>query len=276
LSTESTLTLDGQAERSPRTKRPTSWLAVSTLVLAVLAVPSFASAVVLWLRGAGRSSEAVDRVVAEARSYRDAWAKEQATANPGGKKKGRKKKAAKPSAFAVAPLPAEDVPLAEIEAQNKEIAAKIAGLFPKDLYIVIDTANNRFFMKKGQDILMDAVCSTGSYSRLDAPDGRSWFFHTPRGLFKVQGKMKDPVWVKPDWAFVEEQQPIPGPRHPDRYEPYVMGDYALSFGDGYYIHGTLYRRLLGQSVTHGCVRLGDKELERVFQTASVGTPVFIY
>ena len=51
---------------------------------------------------------------------------------------------------------------------------------------------------------------------------------------------------------------------------------ALSFGNGYYIHGTLYRRLLGQRVTHGCVRLGDNELEQVYRTAPTGTPIFIY
>jgi len=55
-----------------------------------------------------------------------------------------------------------------------------------------------------------------------------------------------------------------------------MGDYAMGFGNGYYIHGTLYRRLLGQSVTHGCVRLGDQELEQVYNTAPIGTPIFIY
>jgi len=56
----------------------------------------------------------------------------------------------------------------------------------------------------------------------------------------------------------------------------VLGDYALSLGDGYLIHGTLYQRYLGLPVTHGCVRLGDKELEIVYQALKVGSKVFIY
>jgi len=42
----------------------------------------------------------------------------------------------------------------------------------------------------------------------------------------------------------------------------VLGDYALGFGQGYFIHGTLYTRLLGRNVTHGCIRVADKDLEK--------------
>ena len=41
----------------------------------------------------------------------------------------------------------------------------------------------------------------------------------------------------------------------DRVEQGVLGEYALGFGKGYFIHGTLYTRLLGKNVTHGCIRL---------------------
>ena len=40
-----------------------------------------------------------------------------------------------------------------------------------------------------------------------------------------------------------------------------LGDYALALGDGYLIHGTIYKRFLGMPVTHGCVRLNDEDLE---------------
>jgi L,D-transpeptidase YbiS len=59
-------------------------------------------------------------------------------------------------------------------------------------------------------------------------------------------------------------------------EPGVLGDYALGFGKGYFIHGTLYPRLLGKSVTHGCIRLNDDDLKRVYQLARVGTPILIF
>ena len=169
-----------------------------------------------------------------------------------------------------------DSGLGEIQEQSKDLKARLATYQPDGLFIVIDTANNKLLMRDGGDTLLDALCSTGSYSKLDAPDGRSWFFHTPRGQFKVQVKKKNPVWIAPDWDYVERNEPIPSARSADRLRPYVMGDYALGFGNGYYIHGTLYERLLSQSVTHGCVRLGDKPLEQVYNTAPIGTPIFIY
>jgi L,D-transpeptidase YbiS len=141
---------------------------------------------------------------------------------------------------------------------------------------VIDTANNRLFVRERDRLMLEAVCSTGSGIRLrEGASGRAWEFETPRGSFRVRHKIRAPLWVKPDWAFVEEGKPIPD-RRSDRFEAGVLGDYALDLGDGYLIHGTLYERLLGRSVTHGCVRLGDQDLERVFEVARVGTPVFVF
>ena len=57
---------------------------------------------------------------------------------------------------------------------------------------------------------------------------------------------------------------------------YTLGDYALYLGDGFMIHGTLYQRYLGYNVTHGCIRLGDDDLEAVFQASPVGTPVLLF
>ncbi len=56
----------------------------------------------------------------------------------------------------------------------------------------------------------------------------------------------------------------------------VLGDYALGFGNGYFIHGTLYTRLLGRNVTHGCIRVGDDDLKVVFNNAQIGTKIYIY
>ncbi len=91
----------------------------------------------------------------------------------------------------------------------------------------------------------------------------------------MQSKVNNPVWIKPDWAFIEEGEPIP-PKSRQRAEPNMMGDYALGIGRGYFIHGTLYKRLLGRNVSHGCVRLGDEDLEFLFKTATLGTKVIIY
>ena len=50
----------------------------------------------------------------------------------------------------------------------------------------------------------------------------------------------------------------------------------LVAGQTVVIHGTLYERALGLSITHGCVRLGDRDLETVYKTVRIGTQVYIF
>lgn len=154
---------------------------------------------------------------------------------------------------------------------------KLNQLTPTGHYIVVDTAHNRLYVKRGKDTLLTAVASTGSGTILDKPDqpGSQWIFDTPRGGFTIQSRLTNPVWVKPDWAFLEEGMRVPS-NPAERIEPGILGDYALGFGKGYFIHGTLYPRLLGKNVTHGCIRLSDDDLKMVYKLAKVGTPLMIF
>lgn len=153
---------------------------------------------------------------------------------------------------------------------------KLDKLTPGGVYLVINTSDNTFFLYKNKELIREGMCSTGSYIKLEAGDEKNWIFETPKGVFTIKGKITDPVWRKPDWAFVEEGLPVPPAGDPSRYEYGVLGDYALSLGDGYLIHGTLYKRFLGMPVTHGCVRMGDDDLEAVYNTLPVGARVFIF
>ncbi len=169
----------------------------------------------------------------------------------------------------------KDVP--KVERNVQQLEKRMGGLLPRGLYIVIDTAENRLFLKNGDKVLREAVVSCGSGVVLEEPGGkkRSWVFDTPRGEFTVKSKITNPYWVKPDWAFIEEGEAIPRGME-DRIEAGTLGDYALGFGQGYFIHGTLYSRLLGRNVTHGCVRVGDEDLKYVFKAVSIGTKIYIY
>ena len=163
----------------------------------------------------------------------------------------------------------------QLSKESSRLSSRLAR-FSRGQMIVVDTAKNRLYLLNKSKVLLDAPCSTGSGLELADPvDGRKWIFETPRGEFSVLSKLVNPVWRKPDWAFIEE-----GERPPEdpgaRLESGVLGDYALAFGNGYFIHGTLYSRSLGSNVTHGCVRLGDDDLARLFRQAGVGTPVVIF
>jgi L,D-transpeptidase YbiS len=165
---------------------------------------------------------------------------------------------------------------ARLEKDNASLRRKLQAFSPKGTHIIIDSARNVLYLKKGSEVLLQAVISCGSGSILEEPGGkRKWIFDTPRGEFQVKSKIVEPTWVKPDWAFIEEGKEVPK-KPEERLEAGVLGDYALGFGDGYFIHGTLYTRLLGRSVTHGCIRVGDEDLKAIFQAASIGTKIYVF
>jgi len=147
---------------------------------------------------------------------------------------------------------------------------------PNGLYIVVDSYRNRLNLYKDGELLRSAVCSTGTGIVLKDPrNGRTWIFDTPLGERVIERKQKNPVWAKPDWAFIEEGQ-LP-PKDPnERFDGFSLGDFALYMGEGYIIHGTLFPSLLGRRVTHGCIRLGDEDLEFVYRNVPIGTRVFLY
>ena len=171
----------------------------------------------------------------------------------------------------------EDARVEVLRERNATLKRQLASLAPADAYVVVDTARNRLFIKRKGQILLDALASTGSGTILDKPEepGSQWVFDTPRGEFAIQSRLQDPVWVKPDWAFLEEGEDVPG--NPEaRIEPGILGEYALGFGKGYFIHGTLYTRLLGKNVTHGCIRLSDDDLRATYRLTRLGTPIMIF
>jgi len=166
--------------------------------------------------------------------------------------------------------------IAKLETRVRNLQRQFESLTPRKPYLIVDSANNRITLMSGRKVIHQGICSTGSYVLLKAGDKREWVFKTPRGRFYVQMKEESPVWHKPDWAFIEEGLPVPPEGAKERYETGVLGDYALHLGDGYMIHGTLYKRLLGMPVTHGCIRLDDPDLEIVYKNLSVGSAVFMY
>lgn len=159
---------------------------------------------------------------------------------------------------------------------RRRLERRIAALAPRGTYVAVDTWANRLRVYRDGELLREALCSTGSGTVLADPEsGREWVFDTPLGERRVERKAKDPVWVKPDWAFIEEGfQPPKSAR--ERVDDFSLGDYGLYLGDGYIIHGTIFQTLLGRRVTHGCIRLGDEDLEWVYWKVPLGARVYLY
>ena len=60
--------------------------------------------------------------------------------------------------------------------------------------------------------------------------------------------------------------------------PDALGPYKLDMGNGYLIHGThrYNQNSIGRAASHGCIRMRNDDLERLYERVKVGTPVYIY
>ena len=158
----------------------------------------------------------------------------------------------------------------------QRFSLKFNGYTSGQSYVVINTIENKFALYTNKKLVREGFCSSGSYTMLQTSGNKKWIFKTPKGKYWIRGKTTNPVWKRPDWSFVEEGSPIPSANDQSRYEYGVLGDYALALGDGYMIHGTIYKRFLGMPVTHGCVRLNDDDLKVIYNTLNIGSKVYIF
>jgi lipoprotein-anchoring transpeptidase ErfK/SrfK len=215
--------------------------------------------------------------------------------------------------------------------------------------IIVSTAENKLYVHRSGQMVFEAVCATGKGTTL-AVDGKTLVFDTPIGKFRIQSKDENPLWVPPDWHYVEAAhrngmrvvhlnpgdaidadtgQPaisgndgvwswftggsshrvlrvknntvvvegedgaerelppgtmiiagrtiiVPPVNTPQRHFDKVLGKYRLEIGSGYGIHGTDEPQKLGRAASHGCVRLGDADVAKLYQMANVGDEVIIY
>jgi len=142
-------------------------------------------------------------------------------------------------------------------------------------YVVISLSEHRLYLMEESRVIWSSVVGTGTGTRLEGA-GQRWEFSTPRGMFRVQRKEKNPRWYVPDWQYIERHEPIPDPDSPRRWEVGMLGTTALFLGEGIAVHGTNHPELLGQDVSHGCIRMANEAARYLYHQVEVGTPVFIY
>jgi hypothetical protein len=200
-------------------------------------------------------------------------------------------------------------------------------------YVVISLEERRLLVKQSGAILFSTEVATGSGKTMVKEGGASaWRFDTPRGRLVVQSKEEAPVWVPPDWHYVEQSRKrglglarleigqslaaadgsiitvegndvvrtLPDGRRgvlqatdgreivvdgkllmpplgtaQRRYEG-VLGTHRLNMGNGYAMHGTNRPETVGRAVSHGCVRLRNEDIAKLYAMVPVGTPVYIY
>ncbi|MEX2571489.1 MAG: L,D-transpeptidase [Gemmatimonadota bacterium] len=179
--------------------------------------------------------------------------------------------------LAVSPVAAQDAALVTTSFASGEVAAPAddRNALEKGRYaVLIDLDENRLYFKQGDLTLWSAPVGTGTGLRV-ITHGDDWDFSTPTGRFQVQYKERDPIWIAPDWFFVENNLPVPPPNDPSRYMTGTLGEAAVYIAPDLAIHGTNRPELLGERVSHGCIRLENRYALRLFHNVQVGTEVII-
>jgi len=99
-------------------------------------------------------------------------------------------------------------------------------------------------------------------------------YETPTGRFQVIEMVENPEFVRFDWndpSRVFGRIP-PGPNNP-------LGRRWIGFAEAYGwaigFHGTPKPELLGQAVSHGCVRMHNDDVVRLYDRISLGTTVIV-
>ena len=102
---------------------------------------------------------------------------------------------------------------------------------------------------------------------------------TPLGKTSVVRKVKDPSWRPPESIRKEHAADgdiLPAVVPPGPHNP--LGAYALNLAiRGYLIHGTDIDKIfgIGMQITHGCIRMYPEDIEELYNSVKVGTPVYI-
>jgi lipoprotein-anchoring transpeptidase ErfK/SrfK len=147
-------------------------------------------------------------------------------------------------------------------ATSSDLAPALEGVFESALglseaKLIIDLSDRQVYLYKHGDLVANYEIAVGR---------SGW--ETPTGEFTVINKRIDPVWQHP---FTKQIVPA-GPDNPlgSRWIGFWT-DGANQIG----LHGTNQEDLIGQAVSHGCVRMREPDIQELFELMHINTPVLV-
>lgn len=127
----------------------------------------------------------------------------------------------------------------------------------ENIHLVIKLSDRRVYVYQDEQLKTSYPIAIGR---------EGW--ETPTGTYKVIQKIPNPTWKHP---FTGEIIP-PGPENP-------LGERWIGFWtDGInYIgfHGTPNEETVGEAVSHGCVRMLNRDVRAMFEKVAIGTTVIV-
>jgi len=100
-------------------------------------------------------------------------------------------------------------------------------------------------------------------------------FPTPTGKFRINEMVENPDFLVFD--FNKPDRPSRGRIPPGPNNPLGMRWIAFAHAHGWTIgfHGTAKTSVLGQAVSHGCVRMANEDIIKLFPKVKLGTTVIV-
>ncbi len=118
--------------------------------------------------------------------------------------------------------------------------------------VIVDKSQNTLTLKANEEVIKVYTVSTGREDQ------------TPVGTFTIVNRLVDPPWYT--------ARGIIPPGSPEN----ILGTRWMGFSKpSYGIHGTTDASTIGQSVTAGCVRMRNEDVEELYTFLPIGTDVTI-
>ena len=143
--------------------------------------------------------------------------------------------------------PTEEAAISTPEENNKVLAT----------HVVLNLKERRVYVYQDDQVIANYRVAIGR---------PGW--ETPKGNFSVIQMVEDPQWKNPWNGRVS----APGPNSP-------LGERWIGFSreGGKYVgfHGTPGELVMGQAVSHGCVRMRNRDVKELYELVQNGIPVIV-
>ncbi|MEP0816797.1 MULTISPECIES: L,D-transpeptidase [Trichocoleus] len=153
--------------------------------------------------------------------------------------------------------PAINLPLQPVKTASASLKPKPVTLAQAQTRLVVDLSDRKVSLYRSQKLQASYPIAIGQVG-----------WETPTGTFAITQMQTNPVWQHP----ITEQLITAGPDSP-------LGLRWIGFwSDGHNqigFHGTNQEELIGQAVSHGCVRMRNQDIVALYQQVAEGTPVIV-
>lgn len=128
---------------------------------------------------------------------------------------------------------------------------------PLERRLVLNLQQRKVYVYEGDKAIASYPVAIGK---------KGW--ETPKGNFKVIQMVKNPIWQNP-WNGKISPPGVNSPLGERWIGFWTDGKNTIGF------HGTPGEHLMGQAVSHGCVRMRNKDVKAMFELVQIGAPVIV-